>query len=119
MKKGDYTMADNTGKTAVEALAENAVKTRFEDLDKETVESIKGRVMDIIGCSIGGANATGNQALIELVRNWGGKGEATILVHGGKVPAQNAAMVNAVMTRSYDFEEQSPSAHTNASVIPT
>ena len=27
-------------------------------------------------------------------------------------------MINAVMTRSYDFEEQSPVAHKNASVMP-
>ena len=101
-------MNDDTKTTALEMLAEHAVKARFEDLDKETIETIKSRLIDIIGCAIGSANATGNQALLDLVRNWGGKGEATILIHGGKVPAQNAAMVNAVMTRSYDFEEQSP-----------
>ncbi len=112
-------MADSTKKAAVVALAENAVKTRFEDLDKETVETIKGRVIDIVGCAIGGSNATGNRELIDVVKGWGGKGEATILVHGGKVPAHDAAMINAVMTRSYDFEEQSPVAHQNASVMPT
>ena len=111
-------MSDNTQRTAVEALAENAVKMRFEDLDKESVETIKGRVIDILGCAIGGANASGNPELIDLVKSWGGKGQATILMHGGKAPAHDAAMINAVMTRSYDFEEQSPSAHTAASVIP-
>ena len=108
-----------TDKTAIELLSENAVNTRFEDIDKETIETIKGRVIDIVGCAIGGANAPGNQGLIDVVKHWGGRGEATILVHGGKAPAHDAAMINAVMTRSYDFEEQSPSAHTNASVMPT
>jgi 2-methylcitrate dehydratase len=112
-------VTEKTQDTAVEALSENAVKIRFEDIDKQTIESIKGRVIDIVGCAIGGANATGNQGLMDLVKGWGGKGEATILVHGGKAPAHDVAMINAVMTRSYDFEEQSPSAHTNASVIPT
>ena len=111
-------MVDKTKDTAIEALAENVVKTRFEDLDKETIETIKGRVIDIVGCAIGGANAPGNRALIDVVKGWGGKGEATILIHGGKVPAHDAAMINAVMVRSYDFEEQSPSAHPNASTIP-
>ena len=32
-------MTDKTKDTAVAALAENAVKTRFEDLDKETIET--------------------------------------------------------------------------------
>jgi 2-methylcitrate dehydratase PrpD len=112
-------MSENSGTTAVERLAENAVKTRFEDLNKEVVETIKGRVIDILGCAIGGAKATGNRELIDLVKSWGGKGQATILIQGGKVPAHEAAMLNAVMTRSYDFEEQTPSAHVAASVIPT
>jgi 2-methylcitrate dehydratase PrpD len=111
-------MADKTPDTAVAALAENALKTRFEDLDKETIETIKGRVIDIVGCAIGGANASGNQGLIDLIKGWGGKSEATILVHGGKVLVQDAAMINAIMIRSYDFEEQSPSAHQNATIIP-
>ena len=111
-------MADKTQDTAVAALAENALKTRFEDLNQETIETIKGRVIDILGCAIGGANASGNQGLIDLVKSWSGKGQATILIHGGKVPVQDAAMINAVMVRSYDFEEQSPSAHQNATLIP-
>ena len=56
--------------------------------------------------------------MIDLVKGWGGKGEATILIHGGKVLVQDAAMINAVLVRSYDFEEQSPSEHQNATVIP-
>jgi 2-methylcitrate dehydratase len=111
-------MSKITQNTAVQALAENALKTRFEDLDQETIETIKGRVIDILGCAISGANASGNRELIDLVKGYGARGEATILVHGGKVLVQDAAMLNAVMTRSYDFEEQSPVAHQNASVIP-
>ncbi|HEX2967357.1 MAG TPA: MmgE/PrpD family protein, partial [Syntrophorhabdaceae bacterium] len=38
------------------------------------------------------------------VRDWGGRKEATILVHGGKVPAHDAALMNCVMARSFDFE---------------
>lgn len=111
-------MLSTTEGVAVEALAENALRTRFEDLDTETIETMKGRLIDILGCAIGGANAPGNRGLIELVRGWGGKGEATILVHGGRVLVQDAAMVNAVLTRSYDFEEQAPMEHQSATIIP-
>jgi 2-methylcitrate dehydratase PrpD len=57
---------------------------------------------------IGGANAPGNLEFIKLVRDWGGKEEASILVHSSKVPAHNAAMVNGIMSRSFDFEPVSP-----------
>ena len=107
-----------TNDTAIAALSENLVRARFEDLDKETIETIKSRVTDVVGCIIGGANSPGNQALVNLVRKWGGEDEATILVHGGKVPAYNAAMVNCVMARSYDFEEQGCN-HQSATTVPT
>jgi 2-methylcitrate dehydratase PrpD len=109
---------DPTEGAAVAALAENVLNTRFEDLGTETVETMKGRVIDVVGCAIGGANAPGNRGLIELVRGWGGNPEATLWVHGGKMLAQDAAMVNAVMTRSYDFEEQAPMEHQSATTIP-
>ena len=107
-----------TENTAIAALSENVVKARFEDLDRETIETIKSRVTDVIGCIIGGAHAPGNDALVKLVKKWGGEAEAAILVHGGKVPAHNAAMINSVMARSYDFEEQSCN-HQGATTIPT
>ena len=61
-------------------------------------------MIDVMGCLIAGANAPGCRMIVDLVKKWGGKKESTILTHGGKVPAHNAAMVNSMMARSYDFE---------------
>jgi len=71
------------------------------------VENAKKRIIDVVGCAIGGAHAPGNQALVNLVRKWGGKQEATLFVHGCKVPADNAAIVNAIMCRFFDFKAMS------------
>jgi 2-methylcitrate dehydratase PrpD len=94
--------------TPIEELSANVLNTRFENFDQKTLEKNKNRIIDVVGCLIGGANASGNQALVELVKEWGGKEEATILIHGGKVPALHAAMVNGIMARSFDFEALSP-----------
>jgi len=112
-------------KTAIEVLSENVLALRFEDLDAGTLENAKNRIIDILGCAIGGANAAGNHGLIKTVKKWGGNPEATIMVHGGKAPAGNAAMVNAIMCRSYDFEVMSivvegewiPSHHSGTTVM--
>jgi 2-methylcitrate dehydratase PrpD len=93
---------------AIEELSANVLNTRFENFDQKTLENNKNRIIDVVGCLIGGANARGNQALVELVKKWGGKEEASILIHGGKVPALHAAMVNSIMARSFDFEALSP-----------
>ena len=85
-------------------LVRNVLETPFEAFDQLTLDRAKDRIIDVVGCIIGGANASGCSMIVDLVREWGGKKESTILVHGGKVPAHNAALVNCVMARSYDFE---------------
>jgi 2-methylcitrate dehydratase PrpD len=115
-----------TSTMAIEAISANIVDTRFENFDKETINDAKNRLIDVFGCAIGGANAPGNAAIIDLVREWGGKKEATIWVHGGKAPAHYVSMLNTIMTRSYDFEVMAGFmegtvffGHHAASVIPT
>ncbi len=100
--------------------------TSFEDLDVATVQGARERIIDTIGCSIGGANAVGCQMLLGLLREWGGAQEATILAHGGKLPAHNAAMMNSIMARSYDFEpcgcrvaDKTTPAHISGTTVPT
>jgi 2-methylcitrate dehydratase PrpD len=101
-------LSDNDKNTAIEALSANVLETHFENFDQATLENARYRIIDVLGCGIGGANAAGNAALVKLVKDWGGKQEASILVHGGKVPAHNAAMVNSIMARSFDFEALVP-----------
>lgn len=94
----------NNYSTYIDKISENVLRADFENIDKATLENAKYRILDLVGCSIGGADGPGNLALVDLVKSWGGKEESTIFVHGGKVPAHNAAMVNSILARSYDFE---------------
>jgi 2-methylcitrate dehydratase PrpD len=88
----------------IEELSANILNTRFENFDEAVLENAKKQVIDVLGCAIGGAKAVGNSELIKLVKEWGGKKEATILVWGGKVPVHNSVMANSIMARSFDFE---------------
>jgi 2-methylcitrate dehydratase PrpD len=110
----------------VEELARNVVQTTFEVFDASVIKRAKSRLIDIVGCLIGGANAPGCPELRDLVREWGGKKEATILIHGGKAPAGNVAMINAIMARSFDYGvitpyigEKAVWAHIAETNIPT
>jgi 2-methylcitrate dehydratase len=87
-----------------EALAAHAVNVKFSDLDEATRTKAKHRILDLMGCVIGGAPETGNAALVDVLRSAGGTPEASIIGYGVKTSAAQAAMVNAVMARSYDFE---------------
>ena len=56
----------------------------------------KRRILDLVGCIIGGAKCDGSEGLADIVGNWGGREESSILGYGYKGPAHNAAMVNAI-----------------------
>jgi 2-methylcitrate dehydratase PrpD len=94
----------------VEQLSEHILTTRFESFGHETIEAAKLRLIDAVSCTVGGANASGNDALLGLIRSWGGAQQATVLAHGDRVPLQYAAMMNAMMCRSFDFEVTGPEA---------
>ncbi len=96
----------SNGKTddsrVIEALTANVLNTRFEDIEQETIENTKMRILDTIGCAIGGVRASGNTELIELVKSWGGRSEATIISDGAKGPVHDVAMVNCALCRGFD-----------------
>jgi 2-methylcitrate dehydratase PrpD len=110
----------------MEVLVGNILEIRFESLAKEVVDLAKNRIIDVLGCLIGGANAPGCTMIVDLVKELGGKDESTIFVHGGKAPAHRVAMVNSIMARSYDFEPGVPwvegigvPAHVSGTTVPT
>jgi 2-methylcitrate dehydratase PrpD len=107
-------------------LVRNIVEANFNDLNKHVVEKTKWRIIDIVGCMISGSRAPGNSIVLDLVKEWGGADEATILVYGTKVPAHNAAMANSIMARSFDFgvmqpyvHDQPVVAHVSETTVPT
>ena len=92
----------------IDELVNHVLNTKFEAFSDEVIEAGKKRIIDAISCTIGGANGSGNKALLDLIRRWGGSKEATIIAHGDKVPLPNAAMMNSIMTRSFDYEVTGP-----------
>ena len=97
--------AKGNRKDATYAFAENIVATQFEDIPPKVVKVTKDDILDTIGVALSGSSTAGISALMELIREWGGKGESTVLVFGDKVPAVNAALVNATMAHSDDFDD--------------
>ena len=108
------------GTDLIQALARSVIETDYDRLPGKVVTIAKLGFLDTIGVLVAGSHSAGCQATIELVREWGGKAESTILIHGGKVPAQNAAMVNSIMARALDFDYVAEKGmHLGASSIPT
>jgi 2-methylcitrate dehydratase PrpD len=77
-------------------------------------------VFDTLACSIAGLTAPGVQEVLSLVRDWGGKPEASVLWTDLRVPAPHAAWINGIMSHARDYDDTHDRAilHAGVSVIP-
>ena len=102
-------------------FAKNLANIRYEDLPKGVVEATKKQVLDLLGVALGGFSKPGPKELREIVRDWGGKEESSIIGCKQKVPAPNAAHVNATMAHALDYDDVHETAimHSGVAVIPT
>src|SRR4030042_4388305 len=94
-------------------------RTGYDDLKPELLGTIKNQLLTVLGTTIAGSTQAGCQTLIDYYLSQDGKEEATILIHGGRIPAQAAALVNGVMARALDFDDAlAPGVHIGASTVP-
>lgn len=108
-------------KDAIFNLAKNVVQTRYEDLPADATAAAKMFIIDTLGVALAGSTATGCSEVVDLIKEQGGKPDSSILVYGGKVPAQEAAFANSMMIHGRDFDdthEGQVGGHCNVSVLP-
>lgn len=100
-------------------LASFVCGVSFSDVPAEVVDIAKHQILAALGGLIAGAYAEGCETLAAMAKEDGGSQEATILMHGGKVPAQRAAFVNATMARALDIcDSAAPGPHPGSAIIP-
>lgn len=105
---------------ATYALAKNMVGVKYADLPKDVVEHTKKQVLDILGVALGGSSKAGIKELAEIITDWGGKPESSIFCFGKKVPAPNAAQVNASMAHALDYDDTGDGpTHQSVITVPT
>jgi len=99
-----------------EEYAEMAVSARFEDLSSHAVEMTKRFLLDSLGVAIAGSGADVSAKTVELVRDWGGKKESTLLFLGDRLPVVHAVLANSVMIHALDFDDTHDGAVVHAYV---
>ena len=69
---------------------------------------------------LAGSGAPGAPEIVSQVREWGGRPESTVAVHGLKVPAPMAALANGVMAHAMDYDDTQVGTglHANVVVVP-
>jgi 2-methylcitrate dehydratase PrpD len=101
-----------------EQLVDFICHTRFEDIPEAALRTVRSQFLTVVGTLAAGAGEDGCNEAVRFYRELGGREESTILIHGGKIPAHDAAFVNAVMARALDLcDSIAPGPHIGASLI--
>jgi len=62
-------------------------------------------LLDCLGCAVAGSSVYGMKELYQLVTEWGGRGESTIVAFGSRLPGPHVALTNGSMGRALDFDD--------------
>ncbi|MFC1902572.1 MmgE/PrpD family protein [Chloroflexota bacterium] len=105
---------------SVDMLVKNILDINYHSLPDDVVDATKKQVLDTLAVILGGSSAKGMEELVNLVKDWGGKEESTVLIYGGKIPSFNAALVNSTVARALDFDDVNDSAgvHPSGVIVP-
>ena len=87
------------------ALAQHVCRTGFADLPASAVESARRDILDTFGCMLGGSGSPGIDELFAVISRWGGLEESRVLLRGVRLPAPQAALLNASMGHALDFDD--------------
>lgn len=90
---------------AITDLVKHLVRTGYDDLPADAVASAKREVLDSLATALGGSSKGGINELVDMVKEWGGNQQSTIIAYGIKCPAPNAAQVNGTMIHALDYDD--------------
>jgi 2-methylcitrate dehydratase PrpD len=105
---------------ATELMTKNIVDTTYDKLPSNVIEPTKKQILDTVGVAIAGGHSSHIRPVLDLVREWGGKEESSLLGYGGKVPCFNAALVNGFAAVVLDFDDfhDMDCIHVSRSIVP-
>src|SRR5262245_46183852 len=107
--------------TLTKEIAGYLAHTSYEALDDDALRATKDHILYTLGTIVAGSSAPGiQQAVAGAQALSGSSSDSTVLVHGGKLPAAFAAMVNATMghSRELDINDDRIAYKPSITVIP-
>lgn len=110
-------MSGVVGGTVSERLAEFVQGTSFAGLPASVVEKAKSRVLDCVGTAIASRALPVPCVALQFVQQ--NRGEATIIGHSQRVPAVDAALVNATLVNGTTHDDFLYKSHPGAVVVPS
>jgi 2-methylcitrate dehydratase PrpD len=101
----ERTSARRSYLAAITQIVKHLVSTGYEDIPAPAVESAKKEVLDSLATALGGSTRPGVPELVDMVREFGGNPQSTVIAYGMKCPAPEAALVNGTMIHALDYDD--------------
>ena len=103
----------------VSVLADHITRATYETCPTDALAMSKLSILDTLGTAIAGHSAAGCAPVVKVVREWGGRPEATVWFDGTRVIAPHAALANAVMSRALDYDDAlTKGVHLSSALLP-
>jgi 2-methylcitrate dehydratase PrpD len=106
--------------TLTKNIAGCLARTAYDALNVEALRATKEHILYTLGTILAGSSAPGIKQTLAGAQALGGSQESTVLVHGEKLPAPSAALVNATMghSRELDINDDRIAYKSSVTVIP-
>lgn len=102
---------------ATETLVDYVGETSFEDLPDVVVDRAKQRILDSLGCALGGYRTKiGSSVIAALAPSE--EGESTLIAAGRKIGCRDAAFINSTLVNALDFDDDNWVGHPSATTMP-
>jgi 2-methylcitrate dehydratase PrpD len=101
-------------------VAEYVDSTNYSSLPATAVLAAKRSMLDTLGVAWAGANARGCRGVYQLLNSQGGHTESAIWVHGDRLPASSAALINSLFASALDYDgfHEGGVVHSDAVILP-
>ena len=93
------------GATVAEDVARWLAALRYDELPPEVIARAKRVLLDTIGCALGAIGAAPVRAAQLVVARQGGNPQATVLGLGRKASCEQAAFLNGMALRYFDYND--------------
>jgi 2-methylcitrate dehydratase len=91
--------------TITAGMARWAAELTFDDLGEKAVHEARRYLLDSLGCALGGILQEDTKIALNVLREIGGEGPATVFGTGEKTDPVTASLANALMVRVMDYND--------------
>ena len=94
-----------TGAGLTQSLAAQARAVRHDSLSVEARQLVRQCLLDYVAVTLAGACEALTAVVLAEAQEQGGAADATVFLHGGRLPVLSAALVNGTASHALDYDD--------------